>query len=222
MVLLGLLAFSIFLLAVKKHQIATSHAFLLAGFSAMSLIAGRNIHLYGIVAPFVLAEAIRKDNLHTFLLRLENNLSRIEENLRGILWPFITVAAWGVLIVATPIHNIYRFSETMFPIQATNWILENPQDGKMFNDLNWGGYLALHLWPKQSVFVDSMADTTGELTLEYENILTLSPQKDAILAKYQIEWAVLQTDSDLTRALESEGWAPLYQDSNATVLRKPR
>ena len=132
----------------------------------------------------------------------------------------MTVAVCGVLIGATPIQQIYKFSDAVFPIQATEWIQENPQSGRLFNDLNWGGYLALHLWPEQSVFVDSMADTTGELTLEYESVLTLSPQNDAILAKYQIEWAVLQTESELARALESEGWAVLYQDATSTILRK--
>ena len=108
----------------------------------------------------------------------------------------------------------------MFPIQATEWLLENPQSGRLFNELNWGGYIAFHLWPEQKVFVDSMADTTGELTHEYESVITLTPQRNAILTKYQIEWAVIQTDSPLAKALEQEGWIILYQDQTAIILRK--
>ena len=221
LVLLGLLVFSIFLLSIKNKKIPTAHAFLLAGFSAMSLIAGRNIHLYGIAAPFVLAGAIEKKSLGAIFLRLENSLSRIDENLKGSLWPAMTVVISCVLIASTPIKQIYQFSNQKFPVQATKWLMDNPQSGRLFNELNWGGYLALHLWPGQSVFVDSVADTTGELTLEYESVLTLSPQKNTVLAKYHIEWAVIKTDSILASALKREGWAVLYQDPIATILRKP-
>jgi hypothetical protein len=108
----------------------------------------------------------------------------------------------------------------MFPIKATDWLIENPQTGRMFNDLNWGGYLAFHLWPEKSVFVDSMADTTGEVTYEYESVLTLTPQREAIFTKYQVEWAVIEAGSPLANALKHEGWDILYEDQIATVLRK--
>jgi len=221
MVLLGLLAFSIFLVAIKKQKIPTAHAFLLAGFSAMSLIAGRNIHLYGIAAPFVLAGAIEKKGLSALILRLENGLSQIEKNIKGFLWPALAAVICSVLIVSTSIRQIYQFSDQMFPVQATKWLMDNPQSGRLFNELNWGGYLALHLWPGQSVFVDSVADTTGELTREYESVLTLASNKDAIIAKYKIEWAIIKTDSMLSRALKKQGWSVLYQDPIAIILRKP-
>ena len=90
----------------------------------------------------------------------------------------------------------------------------------MFNDINWGGYLAMHLWPGQSVFADSMADTTGELTYEYESVLTLAPEWEKILSKYQVDWVVLQTSSDLANMLEKESWDVIYTDQTATILRK--
>ena len=220
MVLLGLLAFSIFFLAIKKQRLSTGDAILLAGFSGMSLIAGRNIHLYGIVAPFVLARAIEKDNLPRALLRFEDNLSKIETNLKGVVWPVLAFALCTISVYTTPLGQIYKFDDKMFPIQATEWLLENPQSGRLFNELNWGGYIAFHLWPEQKVFVDSMADTTGELTHEYESVITLTPQRNAILTKYQIEWAIIQTDSPLAKALEQEGWIILYQDQTAIILRK--
>ena len=220
MILLGLLALSIFLLAIKKQKLSASHAILLAGFSGMSLIAGRNIHLYGIVAPFVLAQVIDKENLPKLLRRLENSLFKIEEKLRGIMWPILTLVVCSLVLYTTPVGKIYKFSDKMFPIQATDWLLENPQAGRLFNDLNWGGYLAFHLWPEHGVYIDSMADTTGELTHEYESVLTLSPQRNVILTKYQIEWAVIKTGSPLSITLEHEGWAVLYQDQTAIILRK--
>ena len=90
----------------------------------------------------------------------------------------------------------------------------------MYNDINWGGYLAMSLWPDQPVFIDSMADTTGELTHEYESVLTLSPQWKSVLSKYQVKWVVIQTSSPLAIMLEKESWEILYTDKTATILRK--
>jgi hypothetical protein len=221
LVLLGLLSFSIFLLAAKTQKISTAQAFLLAGFSGMSLIAGRNIHLYGIVAPFVLAGAIDADKIGGLLSRLENTLSSMEQKVKSNIWPFMITLGVSVMVLSSQsLQSIYKFSPVMFPVQATRWLLENPQKGKMFNDINWGGYLALHLWPGQSVFADSMADTTGELTYEYESVLTLSPEWKNILSKYQVDWVVIQTSSELANILEKESWDVIYTDQTATILRK--
>jgi hypothetical protein len=220
MVLLGLLAFSIFLLGIKKQKIPTAKAILLAGFSGMTLIAGRNVHLYGIVAPFVLAGALEKADLPKILKRLEDRLYQIEIRLRGVLWPFFTFIVCALLVYTTPLGQIYKFSDKMFPIQATEWLLENPQSGYLFNDLNWGGYLAFHLWPEHKVFVDSMTDTTGKLTREYESVITLSPIWKDVLSKYQVNWAIIQPASQLAYALKQEGWSTLYEDQTAVILGK--
>ena len=220
MLLLGLLSFSVFLLAINKQKISTPWALLLAGFSAMSLMAGRNIHLYGLVAAFVLPEAVNLPRNGRLLPSMENSIVSIEKNLKGIFWPVMTSLACIMVMSRGPVHNIYRFDAHIFPIQATDWLIKHPQSGRLFNDINWGGYLALHLWPDQLVFADSMADTTGELTMEYENVITLSPTRKEILTDYQIEWAVIQPSSLLANALEREGWKTIYDDQTAIILRK--
>jgi hypothetical protein len=220
MVLLGLLTFSIFLLATKKQKLSTAQAILLAGFSGMTLIAGRNVHLYGLVAPFVLIGVIEKENLPGILHRLEDTLYQIEIKLKGIVWPLLVIIVCILMIYISPIGKIYKFSDKMFPIQATEWLIENPQPGNLFNDLNWGGYLAFHLWPEQKIFVDSMADTSGELTQEYESVITLAPTWKEILSKYQVQWIVIPPSSNLAHALVQDGWNTLYKDRTAIILAK--
>jgi hypothetical protein len=220
MVLLGLLAFSIFLLAIKKQKLSTGQAILLAGFSGMTLIAGRNVHLYGIVAPFVLIGVIEKENLPGILRRLEDTLYQIEIKLKGILWPLLVLIVCTLIIYTTPMGQFYKFSDKMFPVQATEWLIENPQTGNLFNDLNWGGYLVFHLWPEQKIFVDSMADTSGELTQEYESVITLAPTWKEILSKYKVQRVVIQPSSNLANALVQEGWNTLYKDQTAIILEK--
>ncbi|MDO9303397.1 MAG: hypothetical protein Q7T89_18555, partial [Anaerolineales bacterium] len=145
-VLLGLLAFSIFLLAIKKEKLSAAQGLLLAGFSAMSLIAVRNIHLYGIVAPFVLAETLMETKNIRLMERLETTLQNVEGRLKGIFWPVVTVISLSAFVITnSAMQRFYQFVPPMFPVQAVDWLEKNPQQGKMFNELNWGGYLAFHL-----------------------------------------------------------------------------
>jgi len=221
-VLLGLLAISIFLLAIKKEKLSAGQGLLLAGFSAMSLMAVRNIHLYGIVAPFVLAETLTEARNIRLVERLEITLRNVEDRIKGVFWP--VVAAILLSIFATTnstMQNFYQFSPPMFPVAAVEWLEKNPQQGKMFNELNWGGYLALHLWPEQLTFIDSMADVTGDVTMQYETAITLANGWQDIFEQYNINWAIIERDSALARELEiRQQWHVLYQDDNSVILRK--
>jgi hypothetical protein len=221
-VFLGMLAFSIFLLAIKKDKMSSAQGLLLAGFSAMGLLATRNIHLYGIVAPFILAEALVETNNIAILRKLEGTLETVERNIKGVFWPVATTLLLGTFLI-TNIYTkkFYEFSPSMFPIKAVEWLEKNPQTGKMFNDLNWGGYIAWKLWPNQLTFTDSMADVTGDVTMEYETAIILAPNWEDIFNKYDIEWAILPVHSPLAfELMQAKGWHSIYQDETAIILHK--
>jgi len=221
-VVLGLLAVSIFLLAIKKNKLSAAQGLLLTGFSAMSLMAVRNIHLYGIVAPFVLAETLGEARNIRLIDRLEITLRNVEDRIKGIFWPVITVIILGAFVITNgTMQKFLQFSPPMFPVQAVDWLEKNPQQGKMFNELNWGGYLALHLWPEQLTFVDSMADVTGKVTMQYETAITLADGWQNVFAQHNIEWAIIKNKSPLALALKNEyHWRVLYEDNLAIILHK--
>lgn len=218
-VLFSLLAGSIVLLAIKKNRLSIGQGFLLAGFSAMSLIAIRNVHLYGIVAPFVLAETLEGVRNISLMDRLEQAFQNIEGKLKGVTWVLVpALVITCAVILGSGMRNTYRLQEPMFPARAVEWLEDHPQTGKMFNDLNWGGYLGLHIWPSQLTFIDSMSDTTGSITSEYETVITMSPGWQEILERYKVNWAILPSELPLARELEVQGWEPVYQDETAVIL----
>lgn len=219
-VMLALIAFSVFLLAVKRNSFFSGQGLLLAGFSAMSLMSFRNIQLYGIVAPFVLAEALMNLRGAPMLNRLENTLSNIEEKISGAFYPIAVALLLGLFVLLSPVFKaLYQFEPETFPVKAVQWLKSNPQSGNIFNDLNWGGYLELNLYP-QKTFADSVADVTGEATMDYETILTLGADWERLMQTYQIAWVIVHPDEPLVRALTEQGWKTLYQDSTAIILRK--
>jgi len=220
-IFLSLLVISIFLLAIKKERISTAQGLLLAGFSAMGLMAVRNIHLYGIVAPFVLAETLVETKVFVSLSKLEFTLEKIEDQIKGAFWSTIIVLILSTyIIINIDARNFYQFTSPMFPTQAIEWLENNSQEGRMFNDLNWGGYIAWKLWPNQLTFIDSMADVTGEVTMEYETAITLSENWENIFTRHDIEWAILPVNSMLARELSHAKWHTIYQDKTAIILRK--
>jgi hypothetical protein len=221
-VLLGLIAISIFLLAAKKEKMTAGQGLLLAGFTAMSLIAFRNIHLYGVVVPFVLAETLGAFNNIPVISRLEGNLQKIEGQIKGSFWVIASSLFFSVLVLASSTAAaLYRFNRETFPVGAVEWLKSNPQDGKMFNDLNWGGYITFNTYPEQLAFVDSVADVTGEVTMQYEIVIRLLPGWEEIFQQHNIEWALIPPDSLLAETLVDEHqWQALYKDETAVILRK--
>ena len=221
-VLLGLIVISIFLLAIKKEKLSSGQGLLLAGFTAMSLIAFRNVHLYGIVAPFVLSATLSISNDIPFLFRLENSLGRIESQIKGVFWVIASTVIFSVLILTSTIADkLYQFDSEVFPVEAVKWLQENPQEGKMFNYLNWGGYITFNLYPEQLAFVDSVADVTGEVTMEYETVIELLPGWEGIFQQYDIQWVIIPPDSPLSDTLiDKSHWKILYEDETAIILRK--
>jgi hypothetical protein len=134
----------------------------------------------------------------------------------------ITVISLSAFVITKhAAQRFYQFTPPMFPAQAVEWLETNPQQGKMFNKLNWGDYLALHLWPGQLTFIDSMADVTGEVTMQYETVITLADGWQNVFKQHGIEWAIIERDSKLARELEFEQqWNVLYEDDNSVILQK--
>jgi hypothetical protein len=218
-ILLAFIVFSIFLLVIKREKLPARMAVTLAGFSAMVLLSARNVHFYGIVAPFVLVSVFSKEMVVSPLKRFENLLEKIESQLRGIFWPVLTAVVGIILLAGTPLGNLEHFSSNFFPIQAVEWLKTHPQMGNMFNTFDWGGYLSFELYPKQLVFIDSQGDVYGEAFIrEYEQVVSLGTGWQDILAKYNINWALIPPSLSLGTTLEDAGWTEVYKDTTAEIL----
>ena len=220
LILLGLLTVSVLLLALNTKRLSAGRAFLLAGFTAMSLMAARNVHLYGVVAPFVLAQTVGGLTRPKGVRAIESVLKNVEGQVKSALWPILTVVVFGALFLGTKARSLYSFDPAFFPVDAVTWLESNPQPGRMFNDLNWGGYIAWRMWPGQKVFADSMADVTGGMTLEYETALTMSPGWEDIFTEHKIAWVILPPDTELAHYLSANpDWEIPYSDPTAVILR---
>src|SRR5262249_18497576 len=116
-------------------------AMLLAGWAFLSLYSARNIPLFVIVCAPIIGELLQgQAEKWPGLLRQDGDLP-----LRGYLWPVVVVICIGFMfsrnIPIDPGRLGNQYDPKVFPVEATSWLQEHPQKGKMFNDFTWGGYL---------------------------------------------------------------------------------
>jgi MFS family permease len=215
-----LIALSIFILGIKQKPLPGAHSLLLSGWAVMGLYSARNIPLFAIIASPILSEMVA-DNLGVSRWKtIEDNLLKIDRNLRGTIWIMLGVIT-AVFFMSTPVMRAYNnFDKAVFPVDAVNWLEENPQKGRAFNYFPWGGYLLYRQWPETLVFIDGQTDFYGEATTrEYEKIIGTAQGWETILDKHQIQWAIIPSTSDLASALAVKGWEALYRDETAVILR---
>jgi hypothetical protein len=215
-----LIAFSIWMLGSKKQPLPVAHSLLLTGWMILGLYSARNIPLFAIIAAPIMSETAADNLANSRWKTIEDNLLKTDQSLRGATWIIIGILG-AVLLMSTPAMRAYnRFDASVFPVEALNWLEQHPQRGNVFNYFPWGGYLLYRQWPETLVFIDGQTDFYGEsLTREYEQVISAAQSWKAIMNKYQIEWAIIPSTSNLTNALSENNWEILYQDETATILR---
>lgn len=202
-----------------KRRLQAHEMFLLIGWGTLSLYNARNIPIFAIVmAPYL--GKIFQENIQNIppLSRIENNFAAIEKGLRGYLFTVPMVALLFIIALKSP-FNVFK--PEIFPVEAANWLSNNPPKGKMFNYFTWGGYLLYRLWPVQQVFIDGQTDFYGEtLSREYIQVESVQPGWENILTQYNVDWVIIPLHQPLENALLESGWILEYQDTTAVILRR--
>jgi hypothetical protein len=216
--LLVLLVIAVIFVTGKRQEFKPADVFLLFGLGIMSILSARNIHLFGVAAPLILSHGLRGIQTPQSLKNVGRLFARIESPPRRVFFPITATILLGAILLAFPLKNYNQFDPETFPVGAVQWLKENPQNGRMFNAFDWGGYILFHLWPSEQVFIESQADTNGELTRQYESVIAREPGWEGIFSRYAIDWAILPPDWAITEELKREGWAVVYEDATAAIL----
>lgn len=113
------------------------------------------------------------------------------------------------------------------PVAAADWLAAHPAEGtRMFNDYDWGGYLAYRFYPSEErrVYIFSEATVMGDAMLwRYSDIVSLRPGWREDLDRAGVNYAVLPRGSPLARALaRTPGWRTAHRDRVAVILIRNR
>ncbi len=224
---LVLLLLTISALGVSKKRISLADFLLLSGFTYLSLIAGRNIALFAVVAPMVLTR-----HATPFLQETGTRLgdrrspqtpartSQWQSTLNWILLGiFIIAVALKSSLVITEESHAEHFAETL-PVDAVSFLQAAQPPGNLFNSYNWGAYL---LWalPEYPVFVDGRTDLYGdELIGQWIQVVQADDSWQDVLEEWDIGVILLEPLRPVVTQLEDQGWQLLYEDEISVVYGK--
>jgi hypothetical protein len=225
-----LLLLTIIGFARTTQRIRWTEILLVISFTGFALYTSRMIPLFAIVVVPIAANAftswLREEFPQEKIMSIAKNFREINSSSNGLIWVFAVIIAIALLFHSgRAIDSQGRgntFDAQFFPVEATSWLESHPQQGHMFNEFDWGGYLLLRLWPRYQVFMDGHTHIYGEeLTKEYERVITLGADWEKILAKYDVTWTIVRANSPLIEALYATGdWLIAYQDQTAVILTR--
>jgi hypothetical protein len=211
---------------------------LLVGWAHLSLISGRNISIYAIVASPLIATAITswiselRTNNVDWIRRCSSTISRFCSDVNVIeriprLHLVSGAAIWlaGSLLYAPvpPVKFQAEYDATTFPVRAVDELQKLNLTGHIFSTDDWSGYVIYRLYPSVKVFLDGRSDFYGpQLGEEFSDIMSAKSGWEGHLKKYGVETLLLPENSMLSIAMKgSNKWRCVYDDGVATIFRPP-
>jgi len=231
LIYIGLL---VVVLGLSKKKMGSGLLFTSAAWLVMSLYSARNIPLFAIVAAPLLVQGLDDLLISTAshlkpinqLIKADARFKKIDSELKGFIWPIlsVTLTLLGLSLgfaIDTQGQG-YAFDPEVFPVEAVNWLEENPQEGEMFNYFQWGGYLLYRLWPEERVFIDGQTDFYGEAFLrQYAQVIGVKDGWEDVLDQYSVAWAILPPGESTVHKMQNElDWEIIYQDETAVILHR--
>ena len=221
-------------LAYSKKRVNSAHLFTSAAWAIMGLYSARNIPLFAIVAAPLLVEGLddllkntsSRFKISQLLIGIDSRLREMDMRFKGWVWPMlciiVAIAGFATGIQFDVEHQGYGFDSEVFPVEAVDWLEENPQEGNVFNYFPWGGYLLYREWPEMLVFIDGQTDFYGEsLSRQYMQVIRSEDDWESVLEAYDVAWVILPADEVSARMIQLElGWEVVYEDETAIILHE--
>lgn len=195
---------------------------LLLGLLHLALNHVRNVELLGLLAPLLLASAIKTQ----WTLNHDNggNTKTLDAFFKRHAQPASLQAIVVVffLVGATTYYKLQQQGiappEGRHPIAALQAVKESGIKGPVFNQYEFGGYLIFSGVP---VFIDGRADMYGDDFFKHFLEASRFPHMhglEELLAKYHVAWTILGPNTPAAAFLDHlPGWRRLYADNTAVV-----
>ncbi len=219
-----LLLLTVAVVGIARKRIALSDYLLIGVSIYLTLLAGRNMPLFALVAPIVLTryatpviDEIRKK------LKRKTQSTKTTPLKDGINVLILVVIGVAVVVRAWVIYpnavNQTDYAEDA-PIAAVEFMKDHKPEGRLFNSYNWGGYLIWNL-RDYPVFVDGRTDLySDELLSEWLNTINATDDWQDTLKKWDIGLVLIEPNWPLAKVLPSEGWQMLFEDNHSVLFSR--
>lgn len=184
----------------------------------ISLTGYRYIPLFVLLAaPYVAASLSR--------MLSSNKLPAVALHLSILL---ITLALLGYGFKQDRVFQ-HGTQEHRFPAGAVAFIKANQLGGKIFNTMNWGGYLTWQLQDSVTVFIDGRMLDPKRL-VPYTHILWITPEGQRFFAEGDFDLALIPYGNTFSKEqypivnylLNQPDWQAAYRDDNGYLFVRNR
>jgi hypothetical protein len=207
-------------------------ALVLAGFAYLVMAGRRRWRIdEAVLATFVLFAGII--HMRLFLLAglvlpplLAPQIGRLSSydprRERRVLNASFLLAAAALVYITFPSDRMLRDEiSAYFPVDSIEFLKSHPQQGRLFNGYEMGGFLEWNL-PGVPVFIDTRTDL-----FEYKGVLqdylaiTGVHQSQELLDHYGVTYVLYPKDTPLAYLLENNGhWERIYEGARSIIFRR--
>lgn len=116
----------------------------------------------------------------------------------------------------------FRESPAVYPVGTVRTLRSAGLTGPIYNDMGFGGYLEMHVWPREKVFIDGRLEVIGDAFYRRYAAIQQGSGWDAMVREYAPNLALVSYAAmDLTRRLGADSaWALLDADGVAALFAR--
>lgn len=126
-----------------------------------------------------------------------------------------------VSAVTSSIDELARIGN--YPLGAVRYLKENPIEGHMFNEYNWGGFL-IWQYPEKKTFLDGRMPSwrIGKQNIfrEFSETMSYNDGWEKTFEKYDVSFALVYNNAFNKIMFERIGWKQVYGDILAAIYKK--
>ena len=214
-------------LTFTKTKIKLSDLFMIAGLTYLMFSSKRQSTMFVLIGGIILNRLISQLFEVYDICKIEQLTKKYVGKFTAFVLAAITII-WSLNYIRDVKDDEY-VSESSYPVQASEWILENLDINniKLFNQYNFGSYLVYKGIP---VFIDSRADLyTPEFNgkdrsifNDFLNADNMGSYYGNIFKEYEITHVLIYKGSKiamLIRNADSEKYEEIYSDDNFVIFK---
>lgn len=213
------------LLIFTKTKIRLADLFMLGGLAYLMFSSRRQSTMFVLMGTVILNRMIM-DTIEIYGTQNVKELIKIILSTLGIVVSCLAIF-FGLKFINKKKNAVY-VSESTYPVQAVDWMLENldVKNIKLFNEYNYGSYLLYRGIP---VFVDSRADLYApefngikDIFMDFINTSNIGKYYGKTFKEYGITHVILYENSKIRMLIdetEPENYNKIYSDSNFVIYK---
>jgi hypothetical protein len=222
------------LISFTKGKLKLREIFMLGGLIILMFYSRRQLTMFALIGGIIINQYITR-TLNSYSDNILKELEKILSSKLVLIGVTVLVIMLSISIIAEKSKDTY-VSEKIYPVQMSEWILENIDINKMklYNEYNYGSYL---LYKGIPVFIDSRADLyapefntkTGkkedgqDIFTDFMKTSSLDIWYETIFDKYEITHIILYKNSKINLIIKNTNvgeYKVLHEDNNFILYER--